>query len=842
MAAKSSASIGGERVSNAIRGASTASASARGNRVIDGMAEGLQSLGKGVGDASQSLYIEAKKKADADNNLMIQKTLAGAETNGRRILDETAREVGAGAPGFQKTFEDRFESFSQTLGEGIENDDAKAELQSRLFSLKADLQGKADTYAMQEKDRWRMQQFGETSDAEAIRLSGMGYDEIDRETEKAVGRSVDTLASLGLLPDDAAKMKESARKILTDAANKRKADIDPDRFLAEQGTARLPEARLTDKSLPRGVRNFNPGNLRASKSKWMGEDGQDDEGYIQFNTPENGLRAMAVNLANQKRLHKIDNVQDLISKYAPASENDTSAYTNQVAAALGVSPTAKIDLTNPETLAKIMPVMIKIENGSMPYRAESIGWAATAAVDKDKAGAAPEGARVDGGALTASSAFNLGRYDEQRQWMNYAEARQRENITKKNALITQGRQAIGTIKERMDRGETIPVQEMQAVQSVVDTAADPMLSQEFATRQQLVQDQQQLWNMTPVQLRQYTDSTLRPAVVQEGATVLESERLQMAEKTLSAMGTKAQTDPLALAARRGVPITPLNFADPNTARARLVEAKTVAQEYGVPVANAIYTQEEVAQWQSSFANSSPDSIINTGRVMFEGFGGNFGDAMQPLAKANPAIAYAMGMANMVPGTEGTARDIIVGAQLLAKGEKLQTADGQPWQDSPEYMNMFYSDAAYYQAKSAAQAYIMGRRGYSIDSSPLTPETALDAVIGPRLQVPARGGKSEVIGPAGVTQEQFTAWFKTLSTPEGIKRSAVHREEADAPMGPQREPLLPQFAKTQLSDLTKVPQLTFQTYGPNQYVVKGPDGLPLKGSGPGGLFILRYQGQ
>ena len=43
---------------------------------------------------------------------------------------------------------------------------------------------------------------------------------------------------------------------------------------------------------PRGVRNNNPGNVRAGDD-WQGMTGQDDKGFAVFARPEDGLRAMS---------------------------------------------------------------------------------------------------------------------------------------------------------------------------------------------------------------------------------------------------------------------------------------------------------------------------------------------------------------------------------------------------------------------------------------------------------------------------------------------------------------------------------------------------------------------
>lgn len=130
-----------------------------------------------------------------------------------------------------------------------------------------------------------------------------------------------------------------------------------------------PENSVVD-SRPLGLRNNNPGNLRPSnRYKWQGEVGE-NKGFVVFDTELNGLRAMARNLKNQQRLHGLNTIASVITKYAPESENDTAAYIAFVAREAGVSAHTPIDLENDMQLIKIQRAMIKMENGVQPYSSE----------------------------------------------------------------------------------------------------------------------------------------------------------------------------------------------------------------------------------------------------------------------------------------------------------------------------------------------------------------------------------------------------------------------------------------------------------------------------------------
>lgn len=121
---------------------------------------------------------------------------------------------------------------------------------------------------------------------------------------------------------------------------------------------------------PLSVRNNNPGNLRwDGKSQWQGMKGVDPKGFVQFLTPEAGTRAAGINLGNQQKLHGLNTLADVITKYAPQSDNnDTAAYIQTVAQKTGFAPNQPLNLQDPAVQAKILPVMFGVESGGTPAK------------------------------------------------------------------------------------------------------------------------------------------------------------------------------------------------------------------------------------------------------------------------------------------------------------------------------------------------------------------------------------------------------------------------------------------------------------------------------------------
>jgi hypothetical protein len=125
-------------------------------------------------------------------------------------------------------------------------------------------------------------------------------------------------------------------------------------------------------TIPRGIRNNNPGNLERGKDSWQGmaADQSADPRFIVFVSPEYGIRALAKLLLNYQRNSAVRTVDGIIHRYAPASENDTTAYVRDVANSLGVDPYERIDVA--EHLPDLVRAIIRHENGQQPYDAATI--------------------------------------------------------------------------------------------------------------------------------------------------------------------------------------------------------------------------------------------------------------------------------------------------------------------------------------------------------------------------------------------------------------------------------------------------------------------------------------
>lgn len=123
--------------------------------------------------------------------------------------------------------------------------------------------------------------------------------------------------------------------------------------------------------ISRGIRNNNPGNIRHSSAAWLGKSAQQtDNQFLQFDSPEYGLRALGVTLRTYFNKHGLQTVRGIINRWAPPVENDTLSYVNAVAKALGVTPDQKLDFYT--QLPRLIAAIVKHENGSQPYSMQTI--------------------------------------------------------------------------------------------------------------------------------------------------------------------------------------------------------------------------------------------------------------------------------------------------------------------------------------------------------------------------------------------------------------------------------------------------------------------------------------
>jgi hypothetical protein len=126
----------------------------------------------------------------------------------------------------------------------------------------------------------------------------------------------------------------------------------------------------TANTVPRGIRNNNPGNIDYHvNTKWQGlvlDADRKDTRFCEFKDPTWGVRAMCVVLIGYQDRYGINTIRGIIGRWAPSNENDTLAYVTAVANAVAVKPDQALDLHTYDHLAPLVEAIIRHENGIGP--------------------------------------------------------------------------------------------------------------------------------------------------------------------------------------------------------------------------------------------------------------------------------------------------------------------------------------------------------------------------------------------------------------------------------------------------------------------------------------------
>ena len=127
--------------------------------------------------------------------------------------------------------------------------------------------------------------------------------------------------------------------------------------------------------IPRGIRNNNPLNIRIGNT-WLGERANPtDPAFEEFVAMEYGVRAAFIILRRYIRRYHKDTIASIVSTWAPANENNTQRYIDQVSAQLALDPTESIKYEDKETMCKLVAAMAKVECGqSIPEIAIMKGY------------------------------------------------------------------------------------------------------------------------------------------------------------------------------------------------------------------------------------------------------------------------------------------------------------------------------------------------------------------------------------------------------------------------------------------------------------------------------------
>ena len=127
--------------------------------------------------------------------------------------------------------------------------------------------------------------------------------------------------------------------------------------------------------MTRGLRNRNPGNIRRTKTRYLGEvTPSRDAVFKQFETMAWGYRAMFVLLDSYRR-RGYGTLRQMIARYAPPVENHTENYIRCVATWSGVDADEPLDTHDRTIMLAVVAAMSRMENGREAVMSDvEAGW------------------------------------------------------------------------------------------------------------------------------------------------------------------------------------------------------------------------------------------------------------------------------------------------------------------------------------------------------------------------------------------------------------------------------------------------------------------------------------
>ncbi len=438
--------------------------------------------------------------------------------------------------------------------------------------------------------------------------------------------------------------------------------------LNNTGGAGVVNSPKGDMALPRGVRNNNPGNIIRGTDKWDGEIDGHDPRYASFASPEAGIRAMGRLLLTYQDKHKLNTVEGIVGRWAPATENDTGSYVATVSKALGVKPNAPIDLRDQNTLTKLTTAMIKVENGSQPYTDQQIATGLASATGNTPlpATASP---RRDPATPTGIALIDQLPSDMKQRVMQLAQSQARQNMAEAREGLRQ-RVQDSTAEYLANGVASNPPSEQEFIRAY-GQADGP---RHFSQLQGVAVLGQTLQSVKTLPTRDLLElvKTNKPAPGDGFAE--RQQNYQILTKAVEQVTKARNDDPVGYALTAGgYAIQPIrNFADPQALAQELGRragsSRQIAADYGTQLQTL--SKDEAKFMGDTLKAMSVENQKQHLATIFKGVGdmGLFKQTMQSIAPDLPTVAVA-GVYQARGNRTNDKRDV---ADLILRGQAILT--------------------------------------------------------------------------------------------------------------------------------------------------------------------------
>ena len=82
-------------------------------------------------------------------------------------------------------------------------------------------------------------------------------------------------------------------------------------------------------------------NIRSTQTQWLGKTGS-RKGFVEFDTQEHGIRAWLVLMRNYRRRYGCRTIRQIVTRFAPPTENQTERYIRYCCQVVMISDTKDI--------------------------------------------------------------------------------------------------------------------------------------------------------------------------------------------------------------------------------------------------------------------------------------------------------------------------------------------------------------------------------------------------------------------------------------------------------------------------------------------------------------------
>lgn len=628
---------------------------------------------QGIDQAAQSVQDVAKDQVDAQHQIFLAKAHTDYQVQAQQTIDNIKRNAQPGesiTPSVTKALS----TLQQKTTGNVQNPLLQNALTERTEASNDQFLSAAQSYDFGARDKYIKYNYNQSIIGAGDLIKAQDTPQAIQEMAmNKLGELLHTANTSPIDPDQRMDMKLAATKQIGNAAAYAAQLKDNRGWLADHASGLTPEARaMMPDALSRGIRNNNPGNLTGD-DQWQGLVGKDDGGYLKFDTPENGLRAMAIDFRNQQDKHGLNTVSDIISKYAPPNTNNTASYIKGVSASMGVQPDQKIDLHDPETMHRMMDAVIRHENGGNPYSGQTGEWAAHEAINGTST-TPPDNQMPHGGTRTSDTIFNMLPLEDQKSLINESIQVEKQQRFMGAQYASQASTQMQMMEQNMEKGITPGQQDLQQVGEFVRNSASPALQ----GRYEKLAYKAQLTAHANAMGTDAIESTINTLDAQSQSESRDDALAfyQNYQKTRSAAVNK---DPLGYWHNQGNQLPPLDFNKPQSIVQRAQIANQVATQYGVSPVDAFMRDDDKTYLTNAIQGSTAQQklqLLNTLHGNLDE--GMYNGVINSLRKNNTVVAAAgdyLGLSRSINSPGGwfgkdqatSSADI---ANALAQGDSL----------------------------------------------------------------------------------------------------------------------------------------------------------------------------